>query len=170
MTFHKLCIGFVVLLPGAAQTAGQIEPNAGKWKTWAISSGKDFRVPPPPDAASTQGELQWLKALVTEGQANPQIAAQVAYWDAGSPAYRWMDRITNRILAGQSVGAFPHRAYTYVAMAMYDATVAAWDSKYAYNRPRPSEADPTIKTALPVPRSPSYPSEHAAAAAAAAEV
>ena len=51
MTFHKLCIGFVVLLPVAAQTAGQIEPNAGKWKTWAISSGKDFRVPPPPDAA-----------------------------------------------------------------------------------------------------------------------
>src|SRR5262249_38101274 len=66
--------------------------------------------------------------------------------------------------------AFPHRVYTYVAQAMYDATVAAWDSKYAYNRPRPSEAAPTLTTALPVPRSPSYPSEHAAAAAAAAEV
>ena len=61
-------------------------------------------------------------------------------------------------------------AYIYVALAMYDATVAAWDSKYAYNRPRPSELDPTLKTRLPTPRSPSYPSEHAATAAAAAAV
>src|SRR5436309_14368280 len=53
---------------------------------------------------------------------------------------------------------------------MYDATVAAWDSKYTYNRPRPSELDPTLKTRLPTPRSPSYPSEHAATAAAAAGV
>src|SRR4029077_9382060 len=53
---------------------------------------------------------------------------------------------------------------------MYDATVAAWDSKYAYNRPRPSELDSTLKTRLPTPRSPSYPSEHAATAPAAAGV
>ena len=26
----------------------QIEPNAGNWRTWVISSGKDYRVPPPP--------------------------------------------------------------------------------------------------------------------------
>ena len=31
----------------------QIEPNAGSWRTWIISSGKDFRVPPPPDASAT---------------------------------------------------------------------------------------------------------------------
>ena len=55
-------------------------------------------------------------------------------------------------------------------MAIYDATIAAWESKYFYNRPRPSEADATLPTALPTPRSPSYPSEHAAAAGAAATV
>src|SRR5262245_21987226 len=55
-------------------------------------------------------------------------------------------------------------------MAIYDATIAAWESKYFYNRPRPSEADATLPTALPTPRSPSYPSEHAAAAGAAAAV
>ena len=42
--------------------------------------------------------------------------------------------------------------------------------KYAYNRPRPSDVDPTLQTLLPTPRSPSYPSEHAATAAAAAGV
>ncbi len=53
---------------------------------------------------------------------------------------------------------------------MYDATIATWESKYFYNRPRPSELDHTLPTALPVPNSPSYPSEHAAAAQAAAAV
>ena len=60
--------------------------------------------------------------------------------------------------------------YTYVALAMYDATVATWESKYHYRRPRPSEMDHDLPTALPVPDSPSYPSEHAAAAQAAATV
>jgi membrane-associated phospholipid phosphatase len=53
---------------------------------------------------------------------------------------------------------------------MYDATVATWESKYHYNRRRPTEWDHNLPTALPVPNSPSYPSEHAATAFAAAAV
>ena len=61
-------------------------------------------------------------------------------------------------------------AYTYVAQAMYDATIVTWESKYHYDRARPSELDYRLPTALPVPNSPSYPSEHAATAQAAAEI
>ena len=57
-----------------------------------------------------------------------------------------------------------------VNVAIYDATIAAWDAKYVYNRPRPSEADPTLTTVVPNPNSPTYPSEHAAAAGAASTV
>jgi membrane-associated phospholipid phosphatase len=53
---------------------------------------------------------------------------------------------------------------------MYDATIATWESKYVYNRRRPSEQRRGLHTALPVPNSPSYPSEHAATAQAAASV
>ena len=53
---------------------------------------------------------------------------------------------------------------------MYDAIIAAWDSKYAYNRPRPGVSDPSLTTAVPTPRSPSYPSEHAVVAGAASAV
>ena len=155
-----------LVFSGAAQA--QIEPGAGTWKTWAISSGKDYRVPPPPDAAATKSELVWLHDFVAQN--NAQFLQQISYWDAGAPSYRWIDLISNRYLAGDPVTAYPHRLYAYVAMAMYDATIATWDSKYAYNRPRPSQADPTLKTALPTPASPSYPSEHAATAAAAAAV
>jgi membrane-associated phospholipid phosphatase len=55
-------------------------------------------------------------------------------------------------------------------IAIYDAMIAAWDSKYAYKRPRPSAASPTLTTAIPNPPSPSYPAEHAVAAGAASEV
>jgi membrane-associated phospholipid phosphatase len=161
-------LGLLTIVPIWAQPAAQLEPGAGTWKTWAISSGKDYRVPPPPDAAATKNELLWLHGLV--GQSDPSIAPQVRFWDAGSPAYRWIDLISNRFLSGQNTTTYPHRVYAYVAMAMYDATVATWDSKYAYNRPRPSVADPTLQTTLPTPQSPSYPSEHAATAAAAAAV
>jgi membrane-associated phospholipid phosphatase len=158
----------ITAVPIFCQNTSQIEPNAGKWKTWIISSAKDYRVPPPPGDADTKDELAWLRDQVA--LKSPDIAAQVAYWDAGSPAYRWMDLMTNRIIAGANITPFAHRVYTYLATAMYDATIAAWDSKYTYNRRRPSQVDPTLSTRLPTPQSPSYPSEHAATAAAAAAV
>ncbi|MGZ2502816.1 phosphatase PAP2 family protein [Rhizobium leguminosarum] len=157
----------VILLSGncAFAQSDLIEPNAGTWKTWVITSGKDFRVPPPPDTSAT--ELEQLHDLVAKNHA--QVAAKITFWDAGSPGYRWIDLVNNRVLTGQPIPN-AHRIYTYLTMAMYDATIAAWESKYFYNRPRPSEADATLPTALPTPRSPSYPSEHAAAAGAAATV
>ena len=165
----------VVILASAhaafAQSVNQpVEPKAGTWKTWAISSGKDFRVPPPPDAGATLAELAALKAFSQEQ--DPRIDEQVRFWNAGPPSYRWVDVVTSRLLdvTQTPIGAFPNRAYLYVALAIYDATIAAWDSKYAFNRKRPSELDPGIKPRVDVPRSPSYPSDYAATAFAAADV
>jgi membrane-associated phospholipid phosphatase len=101
---------------------------------------------------------------------DPQIADQIQFWDAGAPSYRWVDLISKRFVAGQPLSPFPHRVYAYLTIAIYDATIAAWESKYFYNRPRPSELDPTLQTALPAPLSPSYPSDYAATAGAAAAV
>jgi membrane-associated phospholipid phosphatase len=148
--------------------AHQVEPDAGRWKTWVISSGKDYRVPPPPNAARTRTELRWLKEHNRDNDAD--TAARIAFWDAGSPAYRWIDLINARVQANNPPTAYAHRVYAYVALAIYDATVATWESKYHYNRPRPSELDDDLRTAVAVPESPSYPSEHAAAAQAAAAV
>ena len=46
------------------QADGQIEPNAGNWRTWVISSGKDYRVPPPPGRSQTRAELRLLADLI----------------------------------------------------------------------------------------------------------
>jgi membrane-associated phospholipid phosphatase len=162
----KACV--VILLSGSCAFAQSdlIEPKAGTWKTWVITSGKDFRVPPPPDTSAA--ELEQLREIVAKN--DPKVSAKITFWDAGSPGYRWIDLVNNRLLTGQPLPPNPHRIYTYLTMAIYDATIAAWESKYFYNRPRPREVDATMPTALPTPRSPSYPSEHAAAAGAAAMV
>ena len=144
-----------------------IEPNAGTWKTWVIASGEDFRVPPPPDASAAAAELAQMRDLIAND--GPAAADAITFWDAGSPGYRWIELVNRRLLADQQI-QYAHRIYTYLTMAMYDATIAAWESKYFYDRPRPSETDPTLAASLPTPRSPSYPSEHAATAGAAAAV
>ncbi len=146
----------------------QIEPGAGNWRAWIISSGRDYRVSPPPNPAETWAELRSLADLVSQN--DDQVRRQIMFWDAGAPPYRWIDLINSRLLAGTPTTLYPHRVYTYVALAMYDATIAAWESKYFYNRRRPSEWDHNLPTAVAVPNSPSYPSEHSAAAYAAATV
>jgi membrane-associated phospholipid phosphatase len=148
--------------------AVQVEPKAGQWQTWVISSGRDYRVPPPPNSAQTRAELKSMADLI--GKNDAQTKEQIAFWDAGAPAYRWVDLINSRVLAGTPTSAYVHRVYNYVGLAMYDATIAAWESKYHYKRQRPSELDHRIPPAVEVPDSPSYPSEHSAAAQAAATV
>jgi membrane-associated phospholipid phosphatase len=156
--------------PGAMSdpASGQIEPSAGDWRTWVISSGRDYRVPPPPNPSDTWAELRSMTDLISQN--NAQVRQQITFWDAGAPPYRWIDLVSSRLLAGTATTQYPHRVYTYVALAMYDATIAAWESKYFYNRRRPSEWDHNLPTAVVVANSPSYPSEHSAVAQAAATV
>ena len=43
----------VVLMFLAASTASaQVEPEAGQWKTWVLTSGSQMRLAPPPDYTS----------------------------------------------------------------------------------------------------------------------
>ena len=157
---------------GAAwsQTAArQIEPQAGTWKTYVLGSGAELRVPPPPDRVATAREIEWLRSL--PGESNPIVRDQIKYWDAGSPAYRWIEIALKTALVRRPGPPQPtFRRMALLNVAIYDATIAAWGAKYAYNRPRPSEADPTLIPLLTNPRSPSYPSEYAVTAGAASAV
>jgi membrane-associated phospholipid phosphatase len=94
---------------------------------------------------------------------------RIAYWDAGAPGFRWNEIATAQAIRAP-VAVRGYRTLAILNVAISDATVAAWDAKYAANRPRPAEADPSLATALPTPHSPSYPAEHAVAAGAAAAV
>lgn len=156
----------LVLVTCLGALYAQIEPTAGKWQTWVLSSGNQMRLPAPPDATSTAAELQWLKAFTAS--ADDMAKAQVGYWDAGSPAYRWIKIASQEMVTRNITATLYTRDMALVSVAMYDATIASWDSKYTWNRARPS--DPSIVPLVTVPRSPGYPSEYAATAGAAAAV
>jgi membrane-associated phospholipid phosphatase len=96
--------------------------------------------------------------------------AQIAYWNAGPPSYRWNQIAMEQLRLQAMPVNMAYRDLALVNVAIYDATVAAWDSKYAYNRPRPSEFDSSLTTVIPNPSSPSYPSEYAVTAGAASAV
>src|SRR5262245_57136476 len=92
MNLTKLIVSLLLvalLLTGCAAPPGgaPVEPKAGQWQTWVLASVDAVRPEPPPDQAASLREIAELKALV--GQRDAAAAAQVAYWDAGSPSYRW---------------------------------------------------------------------------------
>lgn len=117
-----------------------------------------------PGAAETRAGIETLRAATAEVD-----ASRLAHI-AGAPVYHWMDMLERKVEAGEPLTAHPHRVLAYVALAMYDATVAAWDLKYIHKRLRPPDLDAHVRTHVAVPNSPSYPSEHSSAAAAAAGV
>jgi hypothetical protein len=146
----------------------QIEPQAGQWKTWVLSSGSQFRLPEPPDGLAQQTEV---KDLITRANRRDAAALNaISFWDSGPPGYRWNEIATNLLVKNNITGPRSARVLSLLNVAIYDATIAAWDSKYVYNRKRPSEVNSQVVPAIPVPNSPSFPSEHAAAAGAAAAV
>ena len=154
-----------LLLGLSAVSSAQVEPNAGKWKTWVLTSGDQLRLPPPPDEPAARGEIAQLKDLAK--QRNAASVERIVWWNAGPPGYRWT---TIAVPPGPANASLHSRIMALLSVAIYDATVAAWDSKYAYNRPHPTAFDPSLTAALPNPQSPSYPSEHAVVAGAASTV
>jgi len=146
----------------------QVEPGAGQWKTWVIPSGSALRLPAPPDSEITATELRWVRECIS--QRDQATLAAIHFWDAGSPGYRWMQLAQQSVVNAGLPAPLQTRALALVAGAISDATIAAWDSKYAYNRSHPSDLDPAVAPVVAVPRSPSYPSEHAVTAGAAAAV
>ena len=85
-----LSVVLSVLLAGCAAvpTEAPVEPNAGSWQTWVVPDVAAMRPESPPDQAATQAELKEVQAQVAGRDA--AALQQIAYWDAGSPSYRWM--------------------------------------------------------------------------------
>lgn len=155
----------VAILLMTAHMKAQPESAAGNWKTWFITSGKAYRLPPPP---SYKQEI----AQVLSKQQNLDSVGwqQIRYWNAGAPGYRWQGMLSKLYMMDTSNNGVLVLANMLVGVAIYDATVAAWDTKYAYNRPRPFAADKRIKSYVQKTESPSYPCEHSVAAGVAATI
>jgi hypothetical protein len=141
----------------------QVSSEAGKWKTWLIPSVAPYRLPVPAPAKTETAQV--LAAQRNTGAAMKQ---QIQYWSAGSPGYRWQQFMdANWMKEAMKEGML---ANMLLSVTIYDATVATWDAKYAYNIKRPFLADKRIKCLAPQSESPSYPCEHSVTAGVAATI
>jgi membrane-associated phospholipid phosphatase len=157
---------FTVFAQSAESTP--IEPDAALWQTWVLESASQFRSDAPPDETQTAIEIGQLLEMVADR--DDAALQQIAYWNSGPATYRWNQIALNALLERAAGSNMALRNLALLQVAIYDATVAAWDSKYTYNRPRPSEVEPELVTVIPNPSNPSYPSEYAVTAGAAATI
>jgi hypothetical protein len=155
------------------------DPLAGNWRTWNLTSGSEFRPPPPPVpgtprfVAEVRAVYDLARPLSIEHQ---QIASS---WEdklgSFTPAGHW-NAIALRLVRARGLST-PKAALVFATMntAQADAFIACWDAKYAYWSERPVTAirgvfDPGWSPYIYTPSFPSYPSGHSTTSAAAATV
>ncbi len=155
-----------LLMAVPASAAERSGPPTARPEGWLVKSVDELRSPPPP--ANARDELNELKAIVAKRTADD--VERIRWWSVGGPAYRWNEIAVGELLDNFVTLPLAARHLALLHAAMDDAVAGAWHNKQAYGRPRPSEANPSIKTTLPPPPGSSYPSDYAAAAAAAAEI
>lgn len=147
------------------------DPLAGEWRTLVIPSGDAFRLPPPPARTSTRfaADLAELQQFSRNGRTLEQTT-RARYWATDAPSLRWELFVDDEVRARR--WTVPHAAQVraWVSVAIYDAAVACWDSKYTWWLARPITVDPTLTTVFGTPPFPSYPSGHSAMSTAAAHV
>ena len=113
----KNLITLIAVLFAVAHLQAQVEPNAGNWKTWFITSGKDYRFQHLIYKMKLQQVFRVSKVWI------PPAMQQILFWNAGAPGYRWQEMIGKIWVIDTS--AQWRLANMLLGVATYDATIAA---------------------------------------------
>jgi hypothetical protein len=160
--------------PAPTAVGGPIEPMAGTWRTWILSSGSELRAPPPP----TPGSPEWQREAdevvrITADLTDKQV--QIArFWADGSgtetPPGHWA-RIALGLIARDRLSlAQSARTMAHLGVAQADAFIACWETKYYYWTGRPTGLIKGFASTIITPNFPSYTSGHSTQSGAAAVV
>lgn len=168
-----------------------LDEDGGNWKTVLLDSATQIGIPAPEDASSASYKAELADLKEESSKLTSEQEKAVAHW-AGDGLVRW-NEVARELAAKYNLppppkpdgtyGApdaanpsnipnfpFAHppyacRMFAYWSAAQFDALIATWHYKQAYNRPAAYKADATISTHLPQNDLPGYPSEGAVVAA-----
>ncbi|TAE01584.1 MAG: phosphatase PAP2 family protein, partial [Bacteroidetes bacterium] len=151
-------------------------PVFGKVKTWLFDDAEVIKLRPatPPSTKSLQmqQEIQMVKEA-TDNLDREKIR-MVHFWADGAGTYtppgHWNAIAADFVNQAQFSDIRTARTFALLNMAMMDAAVCCWDTKYLYFFPRPSQLDASIKTVTGVPNFPAYTSGHSTFSGAAATI
>jgi membrane-associated phospholipid phosphatase len=144
--------------------------NLSSWPTWILTSPDQFRVGPPPREASrvTRKELRQIRRA--QRHLSKKRRRLIRTWNVAA-TLPWTELALEMMLIHRPA-AFPTRSARGLGLlhvAMYEAMVAAWDSRGQYRRKRPFRVDDEIDR-LAAGKGSSYPDTHAAIAGAAERI
>jgi len=172
------------------------DADAGTWQMIALTGPTQFQVALPSQVGSLdyQNELSAIKSA--QSRLTKAQRQAIDYWKRGG-VLRWNEILLELVAkadlppAPAADGSYPvtdannpfadpqfpfgnppyaARAYSYVAVAQFEALKVAWYYKYLYNRRAPSEVDTAVQALIPTNGLPSYPSEDAVVSGVTAEL
>jgi membrane-associated phospholipid phosphatase len=139
----------------------------GSWKTWLLDSGDELRPSPPPNP--TAAEIAEL--LTRQRQRTAQDLQTVEAWGTGPAVLPWTNLALDLIQSHPQSPVRVGRALALLHAALADVAIAVADAQAAIARPSPQAVIPELTPlASDVATGSSFPSEHAAVAAAASAV
>lgn len=152
-------------------------PGPGKWvplanpvrsllgvRPFFLTSADQIRPAPPP----AFGSAEYLAALaeirtISDTRTAEQVSIAQSWANQTAP----FTAGAQNLIADQLIAEHHRdekeaaRILAYANAAAFDAQIACWDAKFFYYFIRPTQADPAITVAVPLPNHPSYPSGHA---------
>ena len=179
---------------GTPTCATGVNPQWASLTPWVITRPSQFRLPPPPaltsaDYAADYNELKTMGTLTGSGR-NGDQSLLALFWAGNTPLF-W-NRIAAQISAQRHLSLTQNaHLFALLNVAMTDASIGCWDSKYRYVFWRPitairngdldgnpaTDPDPNWRPFLDshpllanrgTPAHPEYPSAHATFSGAAA--
>ncbi len=172
------------------------DSSAGTWKMILLSGPEAIAINPPLATNSNEYKTELNEIRSWQYKMTDKNRDLVKYWSAGA-VLRW-NEILRELVAKYNLApyqnadgtypvpnsnnplAYPYfpfanppyaaRAYAYISAAQYDALVSCWHYKYKFRRNAPKKTDGSIELLIPESKVPSYPSEDAVVAGAAAEM
>ena len=141
-------------------------PFFGQVKAWMMTPTQivNERPLPPPFTSSSEMKDQVNEVKYYADNLTRDRIAIVHKWADGAGTYtppgHWNDIAAEFIRDANFSEVRAARAYAMLNMALHDAAVGCWETKYFYFNPRPTQMDPSIKTGTGVPNFPAYTSGH----------
>ena len=149
-------------------------PLFGKVKTFLFDSATliAIRPPAPPSTSSEQFKKEVEEVLYYSDNYDRERMRIVNFWADGvntyTPPGHWNAIAAEAFVKENWSEVRWARNMALLNMAMMDAAIACWDTKFLYFNPRPSQINNAIKTLTGLPNFPSYTSGHSTFSGAAA--
>jgi hypothetical protein len=154
-------------------------PQFATMTPWGIESPDQFLPPGPPALDSEQYATDYSEVLLMGSATSPfrtdDQTDACLFWESAGPTAFW-DRLALDLVSSVDAELSENaRLLATLNLAIADAVIACWDSKYHYEFWRPVTAirltdDPDWTPLLPTPSHPEYTSGHSSASSAAVSV